>query len=159
MRKGLKEEANCWDDRDSLLQRALGPPLDSIEGCISTGKEANVYYASKAHEDGSTESLAIKVYKTSILVFKVRHWQKHKTNALSSTSPPLVELAGPRQVRLWGIPFPQRLRQTQSPQNGQGKISVMNGLMTAPKLVTFLHAHIAITPRPGQKRSFATWRA
>jgi RIO kinase 1 len=43
----------------------------SIEGCISTGKEANVYYASKATGD-TEQSLAIKVYKTSILVFKVR---------------------------------------------------------------------------------------
>ena len=47
-------------------------PPNSVEGCISTGKEANVYYASKAarQEGEAGESLAIKVYKTSILVFK-----------------------------------------------------------------------------------------
>lgn len=39
-----------------------------INGCVSTGKEANVYHASAP--DGS--SLAVKVYKTSILVFKDR---------------------------------------------------------------------------------------
>jgi RIO kinase 1 len=39
-----------------------------IQGCISTGKEANVYYAVRS--DGS--ELAIKVYKTAILVFKDR---------------------------------------------------------------------------------------
>jgi RIO kinase 1 len=39
-----------------------------IYGCISTGKEANVYHAVK--EDGT--DLAVKVYKTSILVFKDR---------------------------------------------------------------------------------------
>ncbi|KAI8814792.1 RIO1 family-domain-containing protein [Cladochytrium replicatum] len=39
-----------------------------INGCISTGKEANVYHAST--EDG--QHRAIKVYKTSILVFKDR---------------------------------------------------------------------------------------
>ncbi|KAI4364731.1 hypothetical protein MLD38_020786 [Melastoma candidum] len=39
-----------------------------INGCISTGKEANVYHATRS--DG--QELAIKVYKTSILVFKDR---------------------------------------------------------------------------------------
>lgn len=39
-----------------------------MHGCISTGKEANVYHAVTA--DGT--DLAIKVYKTSILVFKDR---------------------------------------------------------------------------------------
>ena len=39
-----------------------------IFGCISTGKEANVYHA--VREDGT--DLAVKVYKTSILVFKDR---------------------------------------------------------------------------------------
>ncbi|KAE9622041.1 hypothetical protein Lal_00032392 [Lupinus albus] len=39
-----------------------------INGCISTGKEANVYHATKS--DG--HELAIKIYKTSVLVFKDR---------------------------------------------------------------------------------------
>ncbi|GIX90747.1 hypothetical protein CDAR_389491 [Caerostris darwini] len=42
--------------------------ISSVEGCISSGKEANVYYA--ARDDGT--SRAIKVYKTSILKFKDR---------------------------------------------------------------------------------------
>lgn len=37
-------------------------------GCVSTGKEANVYHAS----GGPGSELAIKVYKTAILVFKDR---------------------------------------------------------------------------------------
>eukprot|EP01059_Diplonema_ambulator_P005778 TRINITY_DN15563_c0_g1_i1.p1 TRINITY_DN15563_c0_g1~~TRINITY_DN15563_c0_g1_i1.p1 ORF type:complete len:524 (+),score=208.39 TRINITY_DN15563_c0_g1_i1:37-1572(+) len=41
--------------------------LESINGCVSTGKEANVYHAT-----GKTGDHAIKVYKTSILVFKDR---------------------------------------------------------------------------------------
>ncbi|KAJ9466800.1 Serine/threonine-protein kinase rio1 [Diplonema papillatum] len=42
--------------------------LESINGCVSTGKEANVYHAT-----GKTAAdYAIKVYKTSILVFKDR---------------------------------------------------------------------------------------
>ena len=40
--------------------------LDEINGCISTGKEANVYYAT------SKEGDLVKIYKTSILVFKDR---------------------------------------------------------------------------------------
>eukprot|EP00930_Biecheleria_cincta_P055908 TRINITY_DN42155_c0_g1_i1.p1 TRINITY_DN42155_c0_g1~~TRINITY_DN42155_c0_g1_i1.p1 ORF type:complete len:506 (+),score=118.55 TRINITY_DN42155_c0_g1_i1:60-1577(+) len=48
-----------------FLKRGL---FSEIYGCISTGKEANVYYAK------SPEGLerAVKVYKTSILVFKDR---------------------------------------------------------------------------------------
>ncbi len=42
--------------------------LSHYEGCISTGKEANVYYG-KGFEN---KHLAIKIYKTSILVFKDR---------------------------------------------------------------------------------------
>ena len=42
--------------------------FNEINGCISTGKEANVYHASTS----SGSELAIKIYKTSILVFKDR---------------------------------------------------------------------------------------
>jgi len=48
-----------------FLKRGL---FEVIHGCISTGKEANVYYATTA--DGNER--AVKVYKTSILVFKDR---------------------------------------------------------------------------------------
>lgn len=48
-----------------LLNRGL---ISEINGCISTGKEANVYHATSklGHQ------YAIKIYKTSILVFKDR---------------------------------------------------------------------------------------
>jgi RIO kinase 1 len=42
--------------------------ISEINGCVSTGKEANVYHAVKP--DGG--AVAIKIYKTSILVFKDR---------------------------------------------------------------------------------------
>lgn len=42
--------------------------LVTVQGCISTGKEANVYYAKGANG----KELAIKIYKTSILIFKDR---------------------------------------------------------------------------------------
>lgn len=42
--------------------------FSELNGCVSTGKEANVYQA--ATEDG--KDLAVKIYKTSILTFKDR---------------------------------------------------------------------------------------
>ena len=48
-----------------MLNRGV---FSEINGCVSTGKEANVYHAAAAN--GS--EMAIKIYKTSILVFKDR---------------------------------------------------------------------------------------
>ena len=48
-----------------MLNRGV---FSEINGCVSTGKEANVYHASTA----SGAELALKIYKTSILVFKDR---------------------------------------------------------------------------------------
>ncbi|XP_061694823.1 serine/threonine-protein kinase RIO1 [Syngnathoides biaculeatus] len=48
-----------------MLSRGI---ISEINGCISTGKEANVYHASTANG----ESRAVKIYKTSILHFKDR---------------------------------------------------------------------------------------
>ena len=48
-----------------MLNRGL---FAEINGCVSTGKEANVYHATQP--DGT--DLAIKIYKTSVLVFKDR---------------------------------------------------------------------------------------
>jgi RIO kinase 1 len=47
--------------------------ISEIFGCMSTGKEANVYHASRTLPDTEeVQRLAIKIYKTSILVFKDR---------------------------------------------------------------------------------------
>ncbi|RLV93966.1 Serine/threonine-protein kinase RIO1 [Spathaspora sp. JA1] len=43
--------------------------ISRINGCISTGKEANVY---QGDSDNDTREFALKIYKTSILVFKDR---------------------------------------------------------------------------------------
>jgi RIO kinase 1 len=43
--------------------------IKEINGCVSTGKEANVYHAWSYDEK---QEYAIKIYKTSILVFKDR---------------------------------------------------------------------------------------
>ena len=61
-----------------LLSRGF---LETIDGCLSTGKEANVYYAKagnkqqqqqQSSELAEVTEFAIKIYKTSILVFKDR---------------------------------------------------------------------------------------
>ncbi|WFD34098.1 non-specific serine/threonine protein kinase [Malassezia cuniculi] len=53
-----------------MINRGL---LAMINGCISTGKEANVYHATTpATEDAPAGQAAVKIYKTSILVFKDR---------------------------------------------------------------------------------------
>lgn len=61
---------NVMDPRTRLLLYKLvnSNTLQEIHGCVSTGKEANVYYALSG--DGSPS--AVKVYKTSILGFKKR---------------------------------------------------------------------------------------
>lgn len=49
--------------------------FERIDGCVSTGKEANVYFARRGQEAGDEDfsfDLAVKVYKTSILVFRDR---------------------------------------------------------------------------------------
>lgn len=48
--------------------------ISSVNGCISTGKEANVYHASFIPPDsvGKDGSAAIKIYKSTILTFKNR---------------------------------------------------------------------------------------
>lgn len=80
----------CLDPRTRLLLfRLLSSGfLELIDGCLSTGKEANVYYAKPGHAAApagqhakgpllpesatNVTEYAIKIYKTSILVFKDR---------------------------------------------------------------------------------------
>ncbi|KAA6397646.1 MAG: putative Serine/threonine-protein kinase rio1 [Streblomastix strix] len=51
-----------------LLKFFKGHLLGEVNGCISTGKEANVYHGATP----DNEARAIKIYKTSILIFKDR---------------------------------------------------------------------------------------
>ncbi|WBW72473.1 protein kinase, RIO family Rio1 [Schizosaccharomyces osmophilus] len=51
-----------------LLKLINNGTISEMNGCISTGKEANVYHA--VNEEG--KHLAVKIFKTSILVFKDR---------------------------------------------------------------------------------------
>jgi RIO kinase 1 len=55
-----------------LLQMINRGIVSEVHGAISTGKEANVYGAVLHGEDGQALQRAVKIYKTSILVFKDR---------------------------------------------------------------------------------------
>ena len=55
-----------------LLQMINRGIVSEINGVISTGKEANVYHAMSTDDNGTEFHRAIKVYKTSIMVFKDR---------------------------------------------------------------------------------------
>ncbi|CAA9959062.1 Serine/threonine-protein kinase RIO1 [Pyrenophora teres f. maculata] len=57
-----------------LLQLINRGVISEIHGVISTGKEANVYHAMTEPSDADADPIhrAVKVYKTSILVFKDR---------------------------------------------------------------------------------------
>lgn len=75
----MENRATCeqvMDPRTRLILFKLiqSGVLGEMNGCISTGKEANVYHATlPASAQGTkTKELAIKVYKTSILVFRDR---------------------------------------------------------------------------------------
>lgn len=51
-----------------LFKLVNSQTIECVNGCISTGKEANVYHAPTETGD----DYALKVFKTSILVFKDR---------------------------------------------------------------------------------------
>ncbi|KAH7885222.1 RIO1-domain-containing protein [Phlebopus sp. FC_14] len=81
-RKGPSSYANAKDKSDRATSEQVLDPrtriilfkmigrglIQEVNGCVSTGKEANVYHALTS---GSAH-LALKIYKTSILVFKDR---------------------------------------------------------------------------------------
>ena len=75
-----------------------GGLFSEINGCISTGKEANVYHA--VTEDGT--DLAVKVYKTSILVFKDRDRHAIFSLAILNFARPPASSAAPLQPSMHG---------------------------------------------------------
>ena len=90
--------------------------IASIHGCVSTGKEANVYHAFTP----SGGEMAIKVYKTSILVFKDRDRYvsgefRFKTGYSKSNPRKMVKLWAEKEMRnlkrlgAAGIPVPAPL--------------------------------------------------
>jgi RIO kinase 1 len=114
-----------------LLSRGF---LEKIDGCLSTGKEANVYYAKAGKQvttswksptscNDETQEIpvteyAIKIYKTSILVFKDRdkyvsgehRWRKGycKSNPRKMVKVwAEKEMRNYRRIHQAGIPTPQ----------------------------------------------------
>ncbi|KIM63326.1 hypothetical protein SCLCIDRAFT_1214211 [Scleroderma citrinum Foug A] len=81
-RKGPSSYANLKDKSDRATSELVLDPrtrlilfkmigrgsIQEVNGCVSTGKEANVYHALTL----DNQHLALKIYKTSILVFKDR---------------------------------------------------------------------------------------
>ena len=112
-----------------ILLRMINKRIVSeINGCLSTGKEANVYHAWSDPQDSPTDDVAraaalqraIKVYKTSILVFKDR--DKYVTGEFrfrqgynKSNHRSMVKLWAEKEMRnlqrIWnaGIPCPEPL--------------------------------------------------
>ncbi|KAI9322313.1 RIO1 family-domain-containing protein [Dichotomocladium elegans] len=87
-----------------------------INGCVSTGKEANVYHATT--EDGTHR--AIKVYKTSVLTFKDRDryvtGEYRFRHGYSKSNPRKMvkvwaekEMRNLRRLKQAGIPSPEAL--------------------------------------------------
>ncbi|OJD35089.1 extragenic suppressor of the bimd6 mutation [Diplodia corticola] len=105
-----------------LLQMINRGIVSEIHGCVSTGKEANVYHALALPDgdDGPPVHRAIKVYKTSILVFKDR--DKYVTGEFrfrggysKSNNRAMVKVWAEKEMRnlkrlhAAGIPCPQPL--------------------------------------------------
>lgn len=104
-----------------LLQMINRNVVSEIHGCLSTGKEANVYHSifhPDNDEDAPTIHRAIKVYKTSILVFKDR--DKYVTGEFrfrsgynKSNNRSMVkvwaekEMRNLRRIHVAGIPCPE----------------------------------------------------
>jgi len=90
--------------------------ITEINGCVSTGKEANVYHALA----GDKSSYAIKIYKTSILVFKDREryiegefrfrrgYSKHNPRKMVKLWAE-KEMRNLRRIHQSGIPCPEPL--------------------------------------------------
>lgn len=60
-----KTEAQFFRWQDSKF-------IDSVQGCISAGKEANVYYAPAGEASEEKGDFAIKIYKVETMVFRDR---------------------------------------------------------------------------------------
>ena len=107
-----------------LLQMINRNIVSEVNGCLSTGKEANVYHAlSIPQEEGSEAAVvplqrAIKVYKTSILVFKDRdkyvtgeHRFRQGYNKSSNRAMVKVwaekEMRNLKRIHAAGIPCPE----------------------------------------------------
>lgn len=114
------EQALDPKTRMLLLQMINRNVVSEINGCISTGKEANVYHAVTIGDDEeqTAKHRAIKVYKTAILVFKDRDRyitgeHRFKNGYQRSSNRAMVKLWAEKEMRnlkrlhAAGIPCPE----------------------------------------------------
>lgn len=81
--------------------------IERVDGCVSTGKEANVYHAVSPEQT----HLALKIYKTSILIFKDR--DRYVSGEFRFKSG--YSRSNPRKmVRLWAEKEMRNLRRMKS---------------------------------------------
>ncbi|EWC46966.1 hypothetical protein DRE_03728 [Drechslerella stenobrocha 248] len=94
--------------------------LESVNGCLSTGKEANVYHAVAGELENPGRQLALKIYKTSILVFKdrdryvsgeyrFRHGYQKSNNRQMVKLWAEKEMRNLKRIHAAGIPSPEPL--------------------------------------------------
>ncbi|KAF3924945.1 hypothetical protein ABW21_db0209191 [Orbilia brochopaga] len=103
-----------------LLKAIKKGILESVNGCISTGKEANVYHAVAGELENPGRQIAIKIYKTSILVFKdrdryvsgeyrFRHGYQKSNNRQMVKVWAEKEMRNLKRIHAAGIPSPEAL--------------------------------------------------
>jgi RIO kinase 1 len=106
---------------NNLYKMIHNETLKEINGCVSTGKEANVYHAFNA--EGS--EFAVKIFKTSILVFKDRDryvsGEFRFRNGYGKGNPRKMvavwaekELRNLKRINVAGIPSPMPVLQKQN---------------------------------------------
>lgn len=116
---------NVMDPRTRLLLYKLvnSNVLQEVNGCVSTGKEANVYFAVSG--DGSAS--AVKVYKTSILVFKDREQY----------------VAGEFRFQRYCKSNPRKMVRTWAEKEARNLTRLVNAGILAPR-VKILRQHILV---------------
>lgn len=104
-----------------LLQMINRNVVSEINGCVSTGKEANVYHATRVDNvDEPAKNYAIKVYKTAILAFKdrdkyitgeyrFRHGYQKSSNRAMVKLWAEKEMRNLKRLHTAGIPCPEPL--------------------------------------------------
>ncbi|KPA80284.1 hypothetical protein ABB37_04578 [Leptomonas pyrrhocoris] len=116
---------NVLDPRTRLILYKLvnSGILSEINGCVSTGKEANVYYAVSG--DGSPA--ALKVYKTSILSFKDRDQY----------------VSGEFRFQRYCKSNPRKMVRTWAEKEARNLIRLQDGCVLAPA-VKLLRQHVLV---------------
>jgi len=115
-----------------LLNRGF---ITEIDGCISTGKEANVYHCRGDNDSEEDKSTAIKIFKTSILVFKDR--DKYVSGEF-------------RFRQGYGKKNPRKMVQTWAEKEMRNLVRIYNAGIPSPKPI-LLRSHVLLMEFLGQE--------